>query len=60
MGAAASLEGFLEFQAVYDRLKNSELLEYEDKVRSARMKQQKRNSMNSFLQNSGEYEACTI
>ena len=35
-GAAASLEGFLEFQAVYDRLKNSELLEYEDKVRSAR------------------------
>lgn len=35
-GAAASLEGFLEFQAVYDRLKKSELLEYEDKVRSAR------------------------
>ena len=35
-GAAASLEGFLEFQAVYDRLKMSELLEYEDKVRSAR------------------------
>ncbi|MDO5336150.1 MAG: SbcC/MukB-like Walker B domain-containing protein [Eubacteriales bacterium] len=36
-GAAASLLGFPEFQAVYDRLKNSELLEYEDKVRAARM-----------------------
>lgn len=36
-GAAASLLGFPEFQAVYERLKNSELLEYEDKVRAARM-----------------------
>ncbi len=35
-GAAASLEGFSEFQAVYDRLKNSELLDYEEKVQSAR------------------------
>ena len=34
--AAASLEGFSEFQAVYDRLKNSELLDYEEKVQSAR------------------------
>ncbi|CCY31877.1 putative uncharacterized protein [Ruminococcus sp. CAG:60] len=35
-GATASLEGFSEFQAVYDRLKNSELLDYEEKVQSAR------------------------
>ena len=35
-GAAASLEGFSEFRAVYDRLKNSELLDYEEKVQSAR------------------------
>lgn len=35
-GAAASLEGFPEFAAVYDRLKHSELLEYEGKVQSAR------------------------
>ena len=35
-GAAASLEGFSEFQAVYDRLKNSELWDYEEKVQSAR------------------------
>ena len=35
-GAAASLEGFPEFEAVYERLKNSELLDYEDKVQSAR------------------------
>lgn len=36
-GAAASLEGFPEFAAVYDRLKTSELLDYEEKVQSARM-----------------------
>lgn len=36
-GAAASLGGYSEFAAVYDRLKNSELLEYEDKIRAARM-----------------------
>ena len=35
-GAAASIEGFPEFAAVYDRLKNSELLDYEEKVQSAR------------------------
>ena len=35
-GAAASLEGFPEFAAVYERLKNSELLDYEEKVQSAR------------------------
>ncbi len=35
-GAAASVEGFPEFEAVYDRLKNSELLDYEEKVQSAR------------------------
>ena len=35
-GAAASLEGFPEFEAVYERLKNSELLDYEEKVQSAR------------------------
>ena len=35
-GAAASLEGFPEFEAVYDRLKTSELLDYEEKVQSAR------------------------
>lgn len=35
-GAAATLEGFSEFAAVYDRLKSSELLEYEEKVQSAR------------------------
>lgn len=36
-GAAASMEGFPEFAAVYDRLKTSEILEYEEKVQSARM-----------------------
>ena len=35
-GAAASMEGFLEFAAVYDRLRTSEILEYEEKVESAR------------------------
>lgn len=35
-GAAATLEGFPEFAAVYERLKNSELLDYEEKVQSAR------------------------
>ena len=34
-GAAASLDGFPEFEAVYERLKNSELLDYEEKVQSA-------------------------
>lgn len=36
-GAPATLEGFREFAAVYDRLRNSELLEYEEKVQFARM-----------------------
>lgn len=35
-GASASLSGFWEFAAVYDRLKTSELLEYEEKVQSAK------------------------
>ena len=37
-GAADSMEGFPEFNAEYDKLKNSKLLEYEDQVRSARDK----------------------
>ena len=36
-GAAPSLSGYPEFAAVYDRLKTSELLEYEGKVQSARV-----------------------
>lgn len=36
-GAAASMEGFPEFAVVYDRLRTSEILEYEEKVESARM-----------------------
>ena len=36
-GAAPSMEGYPEFAAVYDRLKTSELLDYEEKVQSARM-----------------------
>lgn len=36
-GAAPSMEGYPDFANVYDRLKNSELLEYEEKVQSARM-----------------------
>ena len=36
-GAAPSMAGYPEFAAVYDRLKTSELLEYEEKVQSARM-----------------------
>lgn len=36
-GAAANMEGFPEFAAVYDRLRTSEILEYEEKVESARM-----------------------
>lgn len=36
-GAAPSMEGYPEFAAVYERLKTSELLEYEEKVQSARM-----------------------
>lgn len=35
-GAAANMEGFPEFAAVYDRLRTSEILEYEEKVESAR------------------------
>ena len=35
-GAAPSMEGYPEFEAVYDRLKNSELLSYEGKVQTAR------------------------
>lgn len=35
-GAAATMEGYAEFAAVYDRLKDSELLEYEEKVQTAR------------------------
>ena len=35
-GAAPSMEGYPEFAAVYDRLKNSELLSYEGKVQTAR------------------------
>ncbi|MDO4961152.1 MAG: SbcC/MukB-like Walker B domain-containing protein [Eubacteriales bacterium] len=35
-GAAPSLDGYPEYAAVYDRLKTSELLEYEGKVQSAR------------------------
>lgn len=35
-GAAASMEGFPEFAAIYDRLRTSEILEYEEKVESAR------------------------
>ena len=35
-GAAPSMEGYPDFAAVYDRLKNSELLSYEGKVQSAR------------------------
>lgn len=36
-GAAPSMEGYPDFANVYDRLKNSELLEYEEKVQLARM-----------------------
>lgn len=36
-GAPATMEGFAEFTAVYDRLRTSEILEYEEKVQSARM-----------------------
>lgn len=35
-GAAASMEGFAEFALTYDRLRTSEILEYEDKVQTAR------------------------
>lgn len=35
-GAPANMEGFAEFAAVYDRLRTSELLEYEEKVEAAR------------------------
>lgn len=36
-GAAASMAGYPEFAAVYERLRTSELLDYEEKVQSARM-----------------------
>ena len=36
-GAAASMEGYPEFAAVYERLRTSELLDYEEKVQSARI-----------------------
>lgn len=36
-GAAASMAGYPEFAMVYERLRTSELLEYEEKVQSARM-----------------------
>ena len=35
-GAADTLAGFPEFEKEYDKLKNSRLLEYEDKVYQAR------------------------
>lgn len=35
-GAAATLEGYPEFEAEYVKLKNSELLKYEEKVENAR------------------------
>lgn len=35
-GAAPSMEGYPDFSAEYDKLKNSELLSYEEKVQSAR------------------------
>lgn len=35
-GAPASMEGFPEFAGIYDRLRTSEILEYEEKVESAR------------------------
>lgn len=35
-GAAATMEGFPEFAAIYDRLRTSEILEYEEKVEAAR------------------------
>ena len=36
-GAAPSMTGYPEFAAIYERLKTSELLDYEEKVQSARM-----------------------
>ena len=36
-GAAATMAGYPDFAEIYDRLKTSELLEYEEKVQSARM-----------------------
>ncbi len=36
-GAAPSMEGYPEFASVYERLRTSELLDYEEKVQSARM-----------------------
>ena len=35
-GAAPNMQGYPEFEAVYERLRTSEVLEYEDKVQSAR------------------------
>ena len=35
-GAAPNMQGYPEFAAVYERLRTSEVLEYEDKVQSAR------------------------
>lgn len=35
-GAAATMEGFPEFAVIYDRFRTSEILEYEEKVESAR------------------------
>ena len=35
-GAAPNMQGFPEFEAVYERLRTSELLDYEEKVQSAR------------------------
>lgn len=35
-GAAATIEGYLDFEVEYVKLKNSELLQYEEKVESAR------------------------
>ena len=36
-GAAPSMEGYPEFSSVYERLRTSELLNYEEKVQSARI-----------------------
>lgn len=58
-GAAASLDGFPEFEAVYERLKNSELLDYEEKVQSAHKAAETEFHEQVSGEITGEYEACT-
>ena len=48
-GAAPSMEGYPEFASVYERLRTSQLLDYEEKVQSARTSAEEEEFREQFL-----------